>query len=78
MDLSITLAEISLLSVDERICLVQAIWDSIGTESDHIELTEVQKQELLRRLEDYKANPHAVVSWEEIKTKALARASVSR
>jgi putative addiction module component (TIGR02574 family) len=77
MDLSSTLAEISTLSVNDRIRLVQAIWESIASEPDQIELTEVQQQELLRRLENHRTNPSAVVSWESVKTQALARARVS-
>lgn len=63
MDFSATLAEIKTLSIDERIRLVQAIWDSIGAESEQLELTEVQRQELARRLADHAANPSNVISW---------------
>lgn len=61
------------LNVDERIRLVQVIWDSIGAESEQLGLTEAQKQELARRLADYKANPNAVFSWEQVKAQALTR-----
>jgi putative addiction module component (TIGR02574 family) len=77
MDISATLAEIKTLSVNERVHLVQEIWDSISTEPDQLELTEVQKQELSRRLADHKVNPNAVVSWEEIKTQAMGRVRIS-
>ena len=73
MDFSATLAEIKTLSIDERIRLVQAIWDSIGAESEQLELTEAQRQELARRLADHAANPSGVISWEEVKAQALAR-----
>jgi diamine N-acetyltransferase len=77
MDLAATLAEISILSVEDRIRLVQAIWDSIDAQSEQFELTEAQKQELSRRLEDCKAYTNTVISWEEAKAQALARARVS-
>ena len=43
MDLSTTLAEIVALSVDERIRLVKAIWDSIAAEPGQPALTEAQQ-----------------------------------
>lgn len=73
MDVSATLAEIASLSVDERLRLVEAIWDSIVAEPDQPALTDAQKQELERRLAAHAARPHEVVSWEEVKAEALAR-----
>lgn len=74
MDVSTTLAEIKTLSVDERVHIVQEIWDSISAAPDDLELTEGQKKELSRRLAEHKANPDVVVSWEEVKAQALGRA----
>ncbi len=67
MDLSATLTEIVSLSVDERIRLVEAIWDRIAAEPDQPELTEAQKQELERRLAAHTASPEEVVPWEEVR-----------
>jgi putative addiction module component (TIGR02574 family) len=74
MDLSPTLAEIVSLSVDERIRLAEAIWDSITTVPGQPELTEAQQRELERRLAAHTASPEDVVPWEEVKAQALARA----
>ena len=74
MDLSTTLAEIVSLSVDERIRLVEAIWDSIAAEPGQPELTEAQQQELERRLAAHTTAPEDIVPWEEVKAQALARA----
>ena len=74
MDLSTTLAEIVSLSVDERIRLAEAIWESIATEPGQPELTEAQHQELERRLAAHTVSPEDVVPWEEVKAQALARA----
>jgi len=74
MDLSTTLAEIVSLSVDERIRLAEAIWESIATEPSQLELTEAQQQELERRLAAHTASSADVVPWEEVKAQALARA----
>ncbi|WP_315790745.1 addiction module protein [Fischerella sp. JS2] len=50
MDITATLNEITALSVEDRIRLVQAIWDSIAAEQASPDLTEVQKRELDRRM----------------------------
>jgi putative addiction module component (TIGR02574 family) len=62
-----TLAEISSMSVDDRIKLVQAIWDSIAADQTHPDLTEAQKKDLDRRVAELDALPERVLSWEEIK-----------
>jgi len=73
MDLPTTLSTINALSVDERIRLVEAVWDGIAAEQSTPKLTEPQKQELQRRLEDHQASPDDVVAWEEVKAQALSR-----
>ena len=74
MNLSTALAEIILLSVDERLRLVEAIWDSIAAEPDQLDLTGGRRQEVERRLAAHAAAPEKVISWEEVKAQALARA----
>jgi putative addiction module component (TIGR02574 family) len=61
------------MSVEDRIALALAIWDSIAAEPHPPLLTEAQRQELQRRLDDHQANPEDVVPWEQIKAEALAR-----
>lgn len=67
MDITTTLNEITALSVEDRIRLVQAIWDTIAAEQVYPDLTDVQKQELDRRIADYEANTNDVLTWDEIK-----------
>jgi putative addiction module component (TIGR02574 family) len=55
------------LSVDERIHLVQTIWDSIAIDSEVSEISTEHKKILDERLLAHKNNPNDVVSWEEIK-----------
>jgi putative addiction module component (TIGR02574 family) len=59
------------LGVDERLDLVEEIWDSIAAEGDL--LTEAQRTELKRRYEDNEAHPNDLTSWEEVKAATLAR-----
>lgn len=67
MDITATLHEINSLSVEERIFLVQAIWDSIAAEQAYPELTDAQKRALDDRIEDHDTNPDNVLTWEEVK-----------
>jgi len=67
MDITATLHEINSLSVEDRIFLVQAIWDGIAAEQAYPELTDAQKRELDDRIEDYDTNPDNVLTWEEVK-----------
>lgn len=62
------------LSIEARLALAQEIWDSVAQELEHEPLTPVQREELDRRLADSIARPDAVVPWEEVKARALARA----
>jgi putative addiction module component (TIGR02574 family) len=56
------------MSVDDRIALATAIWDSIAAEAHLPLLTEAQRLELDRRLADHAANPDEVVPWEQVKS----------
>ena len=58
------------LSVEERISLVEEIWDSIAEDTP---LTEAQRLELDRRLHDHETNPDDVVPWEVVKASISAR-----
>jgi putative addiction module component (TIGR02574 family) len=71
-----TLQELGLdrLSVEDRIALAQALWDSVAQEVEKMPLPEAQRKELERRLADSIARPDAVTPWEVIKARALARA----
>lgn len=45
--------KLSELPVDERIKLVEELWDSIASDQDALPLTQEQKAELDRRLDAY-------------------------
>ena len=74
MDITATLNEITSLSIEDRILLVQAIWDSIALEQASPDLTETQKLEIDRRIEGYESNPDNVLTWEEIKASVRKQA----
>lgn len=74
MDIPTTLAEIKSLSVDARLRLIGAIWDSIAAEPGQPELTEAQARELECRWQDDEATPDDVIPWETVLAQARARA----
>jgi putative addiction module component (TIGR02574 family) len=60
------LVEIMRLSPDERRQLIDEIWDTLPLEADDFELTEAQKAELDRRLEEHERDPSRAIPWEEV------------
>ena len=64
-------AEILALPVDERVRLVEAIWDSISAVPEALPLTDWQKEELDRRLAELEADPDAGSSLEEVFARIL-------
>ncbi len=58
---------------EERLALVQEIWDTIAAETNRIQITAAQRAELARRIAEDDASPDDVISWEEVKAQALAR-----
>jgi putative addiction module component (TIGR02574 family) len=63
--------EIYQLTIDERLLLVQEIWDSIVADQESLAVTEAQKEELDRRLEAYHASPEEGSSWDEVKQRIV-------
>lgn len=54
---------------DQRILLVQEIWDPIAVESLPPLLTESQRLELRRRVAEDDASPNDVVPWDQVRAK---------
>jgi putative addiction module component (TIGR02574 family) len=59
-------AEILALPVEERVRLVEAIWDSISAAPEALPLTQWQREELDRRLAEFEAGPEAGSTLEEV------------
>jgi putative addiction module component (TIGR02574 family) len=55
------------LDIDERIRIVQLIWDSIAVSSGSVPLTDDEKAAIERLVAEDDANPDDVVSWPEAK-----------
>ena len=61
------------LPVEERLALVEDIWDSIAADSAALPLTDAQRSELDRRVAEHETNPDDVVPWEELRDSMTER-----
>lgn len=68
MAVSLKSLGIERLGIEERLTLVEQLWDSIAADSKSVPLTETQRSELDRRITEHETNPSHVVPWEEVKT----------
>ena len=73
MAVSLKSLGIERLGIEERLTLVEELWDSIAADSSAVPLTETQRTELDRRIAEHEAKPNDVVPWEEIKTSITER-----
>lgn len=62
----ISVADILELPVQERIQLVEVIWESIAAVPHAIEVSPELKTELEVRLADFERNPEAGYSWDQV------------
>ncbi|MBW3540010.1 MAG: addiction module protein [Planctomycetes bacterium] len=60
------------LTVEERIVLVEELWDSIAADGDDLPLTQAQQDDLQRRLDAYRDDPKAGSPWDEVKARLRA------
>mgnify|MGYP000057405309 CR=1 FL=1 len=71
-----TIQELGLdqLSVEHRLAIAEALWDSVANGGSAGLPTPAQRVEMEHRLADSIGRPEAVAPWETIKARALARA----
>ena len=58
---------------EERLVLVQEIWNTIAAEQHPPLLSEAKRLELERRVAEDEATPDDVIPWEEVRAQTLAR-----
>jgi putative addiction module component (TIGR02574 family) len=66
---TISVASILELPVQERIRLVELIWDSVAAVPEAVEVSPELKVELEARLAEFEVNPEAGYSWDEVKSR---------
>lgn len=66
---TISASRIVEIPIDERIQLVEDIWDSIAEVPESVIVPEWHKKELDKRLERFHANPGTASPWKDIKEK---------
>lgn len=67
----ISASDIAEMPVEERIRLVEDIWDSIAELPESVAVPEWHKQELEKRLDAYHANPTEGSPWHEVRERLL-------
>jgi putative addiction module component (TIGR02574 family) len=65
VDVAHTIDELRALSIDDRLKVVEAVWDSLPEEAA-MPLTPEQRAELDRRLDAYEANPDQLLTWDQV------------
>ena len=61
--------EIGSWPVENRLRLIEEVWDGITATPEAVALSEAQKHELQRRLDAYRDNPKAGAPWDEVKAR---------
>jgi len=63
----------SQLSVDERLELIDQLWDSVARDApERLELTPDEEAEIERRSEELRANPELAVPWDTMRARILS------
>ena len=70
---TLTLAEIQNLPVDERLRLVEVIWDTLAATPEQVPLTQSQSDEIDRRLSAFEKDEAQGLSWDAVKKDITAR-----
>lgn len=66
---TIPIADILELPVQERIRLVELIWDSVAAVPEAVKISPALKVELEARLAEFLADPETGYSWEQVKSR---------
>ena len=66
--------DFSHLSVDERLQLLDELWDSLSEPPEAMPLTEAQRAELDRRLDEIDRDGFVGIPWDEVMQQIRSRA----
>jgi putative addiction module component (TIGR02574 family) len=65
--------DIERMSPEERLRLIEVLWESLRTKPEALPLTEAQRQELDRRLDELDRGETETIPWEEVKRRLRDR-----
>ncbi|NJA07649.1 addiction module protein [Methylomonas sp. UP202] len=66
---TISISDILELPVQERIQLVELIWDSVAATPEAVEVSPELKAELELRMLEFERNPESGYSWDQVKSR---------
>lgn len=76
LDYQTLLADASHLPVDDRIQLIEALWDTLPADSQP-PLNEEWLTEIRRRSDEYDSGSIQTIPWEQIRAEAIQRAGMT-
>jgi len=65
--------DIAALTLDERLSLLEQLWDSLATQPEAVPLTNAQRTELDRRLDDLENEGPVGIPWDEVLSRIRSR-----
>jgi putative addiction module component (TIGR02574 family) len=65
--------DITALTPEERLSLLEQLWDSLSTEPEAVPLTQAQRTELDRRLDDLDLEGPVGIPWDEVLSRIRSR-----
>lgn len=71
--MSTNVTDLLRLSEAERIQLAQDLWDSIPEKSAMLSLTDEERAELTRRLDEHDRDPSTAIAWSEARQRLRDR-----
>jgi putative addiction module component (TIGR02574 family) len=74
MDLTTVMKEVGNWPLEDRLRLIEEVWDSLPDRAGGAVLTEMQRQDLQARLDAYRDNPKAGSSWNDVKMRLRDKA----
>ena len=67
--------DIATLSPEERLELLEQLWDSLSSRPDAVPMTKPQREELDRRLDELDREGASGIPWEEVQRRVSSRRS---
>ena len=65
--------DIESLNTEERLRLIERLWDSLSAKPESVPVTKEQQAELERRLDEIDAGDTEGIPWEEVMSRVQAR-----